>query len=152
MTILSRLLVVHGETYIRKFGSKSGGFIIMRLHLQKWWHISALWPLLLAILFDHDITSIELKTPLKLSFLLETYAPKGEAKAVYPDVLPVITAMLAKGLQVVSHQQDVLNSSVNDSSDNDSGTQTPVRSKSAVNGRRQNSSDPKTTPPGNLIP
>ncbi|TAQ86218.1 hypothetical protein B7494_g5457 [Chlorociboria aeruginascens] len=102
--ILARLLVVHGSAYISKFVSKSGGFIIMRHRLKRWWDIPTLWPICFSILFAHDVADIDFERPFELFSLLETF---GNSKVVYPDFLPVIMTMLQNGLkEVIIHQDD----------------------------------------------
>ncbi|KAG0650396.1 Beige [Hyphodiscus hymeniophilus] len=102
--ILARLLVVHGSTYATKFASKTGGFAIMRYRLKRWWDVPTLWPLCFSILFDCDVADIDFERPFELFSLLETF---GGCKVVYPNVLPVIMAMLQHGLKdVLRHQDD----------------------------------------------
>ena len=53
--ILARLLVVHGDAYVKKLKDRSGGFAILAHRLKRWWHLPALWPCCFAILFDVDV-------------------------------------------------------------------------------------------------
>ena len=102
--ILARLLVVHGSSYATKFANKTGGFAIMRFRLRRWWDIPTLWPLCFSILFGSDVAEIDFERPFELFSLLETF---GSCKVVYPNILPVITAMLQHGLKdVLCHQDD----------------------------------------------
>ena len=104
--ILARLLVVHGSNYVGKFASKSGGFVIMRQRLQRWWHVPALWPILFAILFNRDVALCDFSQPFEPYSLLESFNEGGNAKVVYPEVMSVITAMLGAGLKTVSKHQN----------------------------------------------
>ncbi|KAI9814551.1 MAG: hypothetical protein M1832_005731 [Thelocarpon impressellum] len=104
--ILARLLVVHGSNYVSKFALKSGGFVIMKQRLQRWWCIPGLWPILFAILFNRDVASCDFTQPFEPYSLLETFNADGKAKVIYPEVLPVITAMLGAGLKTVSKNQN----------------------------------------------
>jgi hypothetical protein len=99
--ILARLLVVHGSSYTKKFSDKTGGFTIMRHRLKRWWHIPALWPICFAILFGFDVGSMDLERPFDHFGFLDLFTSKGEAKVVFPAILPVITGMLQSGLKSV---------------------------------------------------
>jgi len=101
--ILARLLVVHGSAYVGKFGSKTGGFSIMRFRLKRWWDIAPLWPILFSILFARDVADINFERSFDLFSLLETFS---NCKVVYSGILPVITAMLQHGLKDVLRTQD----------------------------------------------
>lgn len=103
--IIARLLVVHGASYVSKFGSKTGGFIIMKNRLRRWWNAAPLWPICFCILFGQDVTKIDIERPLELFALLEAFSEGGKAKVVYPDILPVISAMVKAGLAVVVADQ-----------------------------------------------
>ncbi len=101
--IIARLLVIHGSTNVNKFASKTGGFTIMRHRLKRWWDLPTLWPLCFSILFARDVADIDFERPFELFSLLETFT---NCKVVYPNVLPVITSMLAHGLKEVLRTQD----------------------------------------------
>ncbi|KAK2811445.1 hypothetical protein FQN50_002068 [Emmonsiellopsis sp. PD_5] len=98
-TILARLLVTHGSSYTRKFADKSGGFVIMRHRLKRWWHIPALWPICFAVLFGQDVGLLDLDRPFDHFGFLDLFHSTGELKVVFPDILPVITGMLQTGLK-----------------------------------------------------
>ena len=99
--IVARLLVVHGSTYVSKFASKTGGFVIMKHRLRRWWNVAPLWPICFCILFGKDVAKVNIDGPLDLFALLDAFADGGKAKAVYPEVLPVIAAMLKAGVGTV---------------------------------------------------
>ncbi|KAI5791858.1 hypothetical protein EDC01DRAFT_616117 [Geopyxis carbonaria] len=103
--IIARLLVVHGGSYVSKFGSKTGGFVIMKNRLRRWWNAAPLWPICFCILFGQDVTNIDTERPLELFALLEAFSEGGKAKVVYPEILPVISAMMKAGLAVVVADQ-----------------------------------------------
>ncbi|PGH04916.1 hypothetical protein GX51_03212 [Blastomyces parvus] len=98
-TILARLLVTHGSSYTRKFADKSGGFVIMRRRLRRWWHIPALWPICFAILFGKDVAQLDLDRPFDHFGFLDLFNSSGELKVLFPEILPVITGMLEAGLK-----------------------------------------------------
>lgn len=91
--------MVHGNSYTKKFADKSGGFVIMRYRLKRWWRIPALWPICFSILFGQDVAQIDLNKPFdQFSFSDLSYAA-GELNVFFPEVLPVITGMLQSALK-----------------------------------------------------
>lgn len=103
MRILARLLVVHGDSYIKKFkdGSKTSGFTIMAHRLKRWWHLPALWPACFAILFDLDVCNLDLDRNFDLFGFIDLFAGKKEFSVAYPEILEVIMAMLQSGLKTI---------------------------------------------------
>jgi hypothetical protein len=99
--ILARLLVVHGSSYVSKFASKTGGFVIMKHRFKRWWNVAPLWSICFCILFGKDVAKVDVDAPLDLFALLEAFSDGDKAKVVYPEVLPVITAMLKAGVGTV---------------------------------------------------
>lgn len=103
--ILARLLVVHGDAYIKKFKDKSGGFIIMRHRLKRWWHLPALWPALFAIIFNFDIGNLDLDRTFDLFGLLDLFDSDNTIKVVYPEAFVVVHGMLQSGLRTIVHSK-----------------------------------------------
>jgi beige protein homolog 1 len=103
--ILARLLIAHGSGYVNKFATKSGGFVVMRHRLKRWWNIPTIWPICFAILFNHDVAQIDFGRPFELYSLLEMFSAHGTAKVVYPEVFPVIASMLQNGLKTIVMDQ-----------------------------------------------
>ncbi len=103
MRILARLLVVHGDTYVKKFKdtSKTSGFTVMAYRLKRWWHLPALWPALFAILFDLDVGTLDLDRSFDLFGFIDLFASKKELSVVYPEILEVIMGMLQSGLKTI---------------------------------------------------
>jgi hypothetical protein len=99
--ILARLLVVHGSSYVSKFASKTGGFVIMKHRFKRWWNVAPLWSICFCILFGKDVAKVDVDAPLDLFALLEAFSDGDKAKVVYPEVLPVIAAMLKAGVGTV---------------------------------------------------
>lgn len=112
--ILARLLVVHGSSYVTKFTEKTAGFTILRHHLKRWWDTPTLWPICFCILFNHDVADIDYEKPFDLFSLLDCFR---KTKVVYPQVLPVIVAMLQQGLNRLVRSQDDPPSPHSDTSD-----------------------------------
>jgi hypothetical protein len=98
--ILARLLVVHGSNYVHKFVTKTGGFIIMKHRLKRWWNLAPLWPICFSILFGQDVAKVNIERPLDLFTLLELY-PGETTKVAYPEFLPIISAMLKAGIGTI---------------------------------------------------
>lgn len=103
--ILARLLVIHGPTYVSKFAAKSGGFAIMQHRLRRWWNTPAIWPICFAILFNLDVIHLDFDRSFDLYNLLDAFLSNEELKVVYPEVLPVITALFRTGLKVIVKDQ-----------------------------------------------
>ncbi|ETI23857.1 hypothetical protein G647_05664 [Cladophialophora carrionii CBS 160.54] len=103
MRILARLLVVHGDTYVKKFkdSAKTSGFTVMAYRLKRWWHLPALWPALFAILFDLDVADLNLDRSFDLFNFVDLFANKKEISVVYPEILEVVMAMLQSGLKTI---------------------------------------------------
>ncbi|KAI9772725.1 MAG: hypothetical protein M1840_000320 [Geoglossum simile] len=103
--ILARLLIAHGSSYVNKFAAKSGGFVVMRHRLKRWWNIPTIWPICFAILFNHDVAKIDFGRPFELYSLLEMFSANGTANVAYPEVFPVIASMLQNGLKTIVTDQ-----------------------------------------------
>ena len=101
LKILARLLTFHGPVYVKKFAEKTGGFVVMRHRLKRWWNLPSLWPMLFAIMFDYDVAKIDFNKDLDHFGLLELFGSPSKLQAVYPEVLPVIASMLQRGLKEV---------------------------------------------------
>jgi len=101
MRILARLLVVHGEAYVKKFKDKSSGFAIMVHRLKRWWHLPALWPVCFAILFDVDVAELDLDRSFDLFSFVDLFNSRKEYGIVYPEMFEVITGMLQSGLKTI---------------------------------------------------
>ncbi|MCJ1322959.1 hypothetical protein MMC15_008309 [Xylographa vitiligo] len=106
MKILARVLITNGSSYVEKFTEKTGGFVIMKYRLKRWWNITALWPLCFAILFGKDVANVDFERPFDLYNLLTIFASNNTTKVVNPQVLPVIAAMLQNGLKSITKDQD----------------------------------------------
>lgn len=102
--MLARVLVIHGAAYTAKFANKTGGFAIMAARLRRWWDIPTLWPICFSILFGHDVAAIDFERSFDFFSLMDIFQ---KPRIVYPDVLPVIMAMLQHGVkQVVSEPEE----------------------------------------------
>ncbi|KAI9774489.1 MAG: hypothetical protein M1835_006031, partial [Candelina submexicana] len=106
LRILARLLTIHGSSYVKKFAEKTGGFVIMRHRLRRWWNIPTIWPLCFAIMFDHDVAQIDFGRTFDLYSLLETFSIDDKATVVYPQIVPVIISMIQNGLKTVVKDQE----------------------------------------------
>lgn len=144
--ILARLLVVHGSSYVSKFASKTGGFVIMRHRLKRWWNLAPLWPICFSILFGRDVAKVDSERPLDLFALLEAFADGDKAKVVYPEVLPVIAAMLKAGVGTV-----VAEPSDENIKDAHKGKESPEASPKAAR-RRSLSLNDRSSTQGGFIP
>ncbi|SPN99858.1 probable beige protein homolog [Cephalotrichum gorgonifer] len=100
--MVARLLVSHGPGYASKFSGKTGGFIIMADRLKRWWDIPTLWPICFSILFGYDVAEINFDRNFDFFSLIDIF---GKSKIAYPDVVPVIGAMIQRAIKDVVHQQ-----------------------------------------------
>ena len=99
--ILAKLLVVHGSSYVRKFADMSGGFVIMRHRLKRWWHVRALWPICFGILFGQDVGPVDIDRPFEGDSFLDLFAPVDTIKIEIPEMIPVIIGIFQSGLRSV---------------------------------------------------
>ncbi|KAM5487377.1 Beige protein-like 1 [Microsporum audouinii] len=97
--ILSRLFIVHGTAYTKKFAEKTGGFVVMRHRLKRWWNLAPLWSLCFSILFGLDPGQINLDKNANASDLQRLLSSPENLKVSFPEVLPVLTGMLQLGLK-----------------------------------------------------
>lgn len=100
MKILARLLVIHGPTYIKKFAEKSGGFIILKQRLKSWWNLPSIWIICFALLFGNDVAMIDFDGEFNHFNLADLFSQKP-VSVVYPEVFPIIAAMLEHGLRAI---------------------------------------------------
>ncbi|KAF2703728.1 beach-domain-containing protein [Pleomassaria siparia CBS 279.74] len=102
--ILARLLVSNGPHFVKKFSEKSGGFIVMKNRLRNWWNTPGIWTICFAILFDLDVAIIDFERDFDVFNLVDIFTtqyPHQRLRIVYPEVFPVITAMLDTGLRAI---------------------------------------------------
>ncbi|KAL8836045.1 MAG: hypothetical protein Q9170_003058 [Blastenia crenularia] len=103
--MLARLLVVNEHIYFKRFCEETGGIAILRHRLQRWWFVPAIWRACFAILFGCDISGIDLEGPFNAFGLVEDFVANGGCKALHPEILPVIVALMQSGLRAL-HQED----------------------------------------------
>jgi hypothetical protein len=102
--ILSRLLVANGPLYVKKFTDKGGGFVVMKNRLRHWWNTPGVWTVCFSILFDRDVSGIDFERNFDVFNLVDIFianAPRSRLRIVYPEILPVIAAMLDTGLRTI---------------------------------------------------
>ena len=103
--ILARLLVTSGPAYMSKFVEKTGGLAIMQHRFKRWWDIPAMWTICFAIFFGVDLAQIDFGRSFDLFNLLELFSSGDEVTVAYPQMLPVLAAMLQNGLRNVTRDQ-----------------------------------------------
>ena len=64
-----------------------------------------MWPICFAVLFGQDVASINMERSFDLYSLLESFNTIGQARVVYPEIFPVVTAMLQAGLEAVTQDE-----------------------------------------------
>lgn len=97
--IVARLIVVHGGSYSKKLAEKTGGYVIMKNRLKRWWNVFSLWSICFSILFGLDVAEVDIDDWTDLSSLLDMLAYKKRLDVAFPEVLPVIAEMLKNGLE-----------------------------------------------------
>ncbi|KAF1940088.1 beach-domain-containing protein [Clathrospora elynae] len=107
--ILARLLVLNGPHYVKKFADKTGGFTLMKNRLRNWWNTPGIWTICFAILFDRDVATIDFERDFDVFNLVDVFiahSPQSKLRICYPEVFPVITAMLDTGLRAIVRDRD----------------------------------------------
>ena len=77
----------------------------MQHRIKRWWRTSAIWQTCFAILFGHDVATLDMTKPFDPYNLLETFGAGEKTHVVYPEILPVLTAMLETGLRAVVSEE-----------------------------------------------
>ena len=101
--ILTRLLITHGHSYVKKFKGQGGGFHVMAHRLKRWWGLKSLWPICFSLLFGLDVTEVNLGLDSDIPDWILAFSNR---KIVYPEALPIITDMLQHGLKEILKYQD----------------------------------------------
>jgi hypothetical protein len=102
--ILARLLVSNGPHFVKKFADKPGGFTVMKNRLRHWWNTPGIWTICFAVLFDRDVSTIDFERDFDVFNLVDifmTHSPQSKLRICYPEIFPVITAMLDTGLRAI---------------------------------------------------
>ena len=125
--ILARLLVTNGPSYVKKFSDKTGGFTVMKNRLRHWWNTPGVWTICFAILFDRDVATIDFERDFDVFNLVDlfvTHSPQSKLRIAYPEIFPVITAMLDTGLRTIVQDRETSNA---ERPKEDNGDDTPTR-------------------------
>ncbi|RAH73060.1 Beige/BEACH domain protein [Aspergillus aculeatinus CBS 121060] len=94
LQIIARLLITHGGSYCKKFTDKTGGYVLMRHYLKRWWHIPAIWSLCFAIFFGQDVGKMNIDRPFDKDGLMETFSAGTPLQIMFPEIFPVITELM----------------------------------------------------------
>ena len=100
-----------GPSYQNKFTEKTGGFIIIRHRMRRWWNEPPVWPICFAIMFDRDVADVDFERPFDLYSLLETFGTSKRNHPINSGVLPVIISLLQNGLRSIMQDQENFGSS-----------------------------------------
>ncbi|KAH9861669.1 hypothetical protein J1614_011422 [Plenodomus biglobosus] len=107
--ILGRLLVLNGPHFVKKFADKTGGFTLMRNRLRHWWNTPGIWTICFAILFGRDVATIDFERDFDVFNLVDIFimhSPQSKLRICYPEIFPVISAMLDTGLRAIVRDRD----------------------------------------------
>ncbi|KAL8995248.1 MAG: hypothetical protein Q9188_006861 [Gyalolechia gomerana] len=99
--MLARLLVINGQSYVKRFTEETGGMVILQYRLQRWWFLPSTWRVCFAILLGCDIAGIDFSRSFNLFSLLEDFVADGKCKTLHPEILPVIFALMRNGLKAL---------------------------------------------------
>ena len=102
--LISRLVVINGISYAEKFSGKTGGFYIMRHYLGRCWSDQRLWWSCFCVLFGKDVADVNYSRNLDLYTLIDTFIVDGKEIIAFPDILPVLMAMLRSGLEAFASE------------------------------------------------
>ncbi|KAH7366589.1 hypothetical protein BKA66DRAFT_470544 [Pyrenochaeta sp. MPI-SDFR-AT-0127] len=108
--ILARLLVLNGPHFVKKFADKTGGFTLMKNRLRHWWNTPGIWTICFAILFDRDVATIDFERDFDVFNLVDVFimhSPQAKLRICYPEIFPVISAMLDTGLRTIVRDRDL---------------------------------------------
>jgi len=101
---LTRLLISHGPAYVKKFIDKSGGFVILKQTLKVWWNMPPMWIVCFALLFGHDVATIDFDGEFNHFNLADLFGQKPVTIA-NPEAFSIITAMLEHGLRSIVQER-----------------------------------------------
>jgi hypothetical protein len=107
--ILARVLVINGAPYVKKFADRTGGFTLMKNRLRHWWNTPGIWTICFAILFDRDVATIDFERDFDVFNLVDIFimrSPQAKLKICYPEIFPVISAMLDTGLRAIVRDRE----------------------------------------------
>ncbi|KAF3933653.1 hypothetical protein ABW20_dc0101023 [Dactylellina cionopaga] len=106
MKILARILVVHGQSYIAKFGGKTSGFVVLRRRLRKWWRVPEIWMSAFSVFLGIDIAKVDLSQPLVLYHLINTFMfDDKDGRFICSDMWAVIATMLKTAVNDITKSQ-----------------------------------------------
>jgi hypothetical protein len=108
-TILARVLVMNGPSYVKKFADKTGGFTLMKNRLRHWWNTPSIWTICFAILFDRDVATVDFERDFDVFNLVDLFimrSPQSKLRICYPEIFPVISAMLDTGLRTIVRDRE----------------------------------------------
>jgi beige protein homolog 1 len=130
MKILGRVMFMLGPQHVREYFVKKDmdGFVILKQRLKVWWNMPAIWIVCFALLFGHDVTTINFDVEFNHFNLAEIFSQRPVI-VVYPEIFPVITAMLEHGLRAIvqDSEGDGTNGSSSARPGNSESTSTPTK-------------------------
>lgn len=97
--ILARLIIIHGSAYSKKLSEKTGGYVIMRHRLKRWWNVPAIWPICFAVLFGRDVGHLDDGGSFDDSYIPKHIPSDVNTRILFPEMLPVITNMMQGGVK-----------------------------------------------------
>ncbi|EWC48126.1 hypothetical protein DRE_02705 [Drechslerella stenobrocha 248] len=104
--ILARILVVHGQNYIAKFGGKSAGFLVLKRRLRKWWRVPEIWMATFSVFLGVDIATIDLSEPLVLYHLVNTFKfDDKDGRFICPEMWAVVASMIKAAVNDINKSQ-----------------------------------------------
>ncbi|EPS37931.1 hypothetical protein H072_8465 [Dactylellina haptotyla CBS 200.50] len=106
LKILARILVIHGQSYIAKFGGKTFGFLILKRRLRKWWRVPEVWMSCLSVFLGVDVAKVDLTQPLVLYHLINTFKfDDKDGRFICSEMWAVIATMLKTAVNDITKAQ-----------------------------------------------
>ena len=84
----------------------------MKNRLRHWWNTPGIWTICFAILFDRDVATIDFERDFDVFNLVDifmTHSPQSKLRIAYPEMFPIITAMLDTGLRAIVRDRETSN-------------------------------------------
>lgn len=101
--LLSRLLVLHGSSYVVKFNDATHGFLILKKKLNKWCSLDVVWNCSFSIIFGIDPLELSPIDHFNGPRIIALLAERKVENLYCPEMFSVIAAMLEYALRATAN-------------------------------------------------